>query len=281
MTQTSTYIPGLAGVIAAQTRLSRVDGERGELVIAGFPLETLVRNASYEEAVYALWFDRLPNASELAEFKAQLADARALPDAIVDILRAAAARGLAPMDALGMGAEALKLVVPFGGDLQQTWFEQAVPLLANMPVILAAYWRLLNGEEPVEPERGVAQVPGNRAALALDHAGNFLYMLTGELPSEAQRRAVSTYMTTVSDHGLNVSTFTARTIISTDSDLVSAVARSRVWANAGLAKAIDTAPINRLFHMACLVSSKGIDQRTLWLICQFSSRGVKSLLKLP
>ena len=196
------YYPGLQGVIAAETIMSSVDGQRGELIIAGFPVETLAKNASYEEVVYLLWHGRLPSSAELAALRDELAARRALPAPALDLLRAAARRAVKPMDALRMAAGTLDLDA--AGDL-------APALVARFPTIVAAYWRLLNGQEPLQSDP------------ALGHAANYLYMLSGERPTDIQTRALETYLNTVSDHGLNASTFTARTIISTGSDLVSAV----------------------------------------------------------
>lgn len=198
----SPFTPGLAGVIAAETKLSKPDGQQGQLTIAGYAVEELALNASYEQATYLLWHGRLPNDTELANFHDQLARYRALPAITLDLLAAAAREKVAPMDALRMAAGTLDLSA--SGDL-------AVTLVARFPTIVAAYWRLLHGQTPVEPDP------------SLGHAANYLYMLTGERPSEAKARGVEIYLNTVIDHGLNASTFTARTIVSTDSDLVSAI----------------------------------------------------------
>jgi citrate synthase len=196
---------GLEGVVAGSTRLSRVDGLAGELIIAGYPLEEIAANASFEETTFLLWNDRLPNATELADISGTLTSLRALPDATLDILRAVAGRKTPPMDALRMAAGTLSLGSVEGDT------NEAAALVARFPTVVAAYWRLLNGAEPVAPDP------------ALGHAANYLYMLTGERPSRAETRGVETYLNTVIDHSFNASTFTARVITSTASDLVSAI----------------------------------------------------------
>ncbi len=196
---------GLEGVVAAETRLSSVDGQKGELIIAGFPVEVLASQASFEETVYLLWHDRLPTSPELAAFQADLSRWRTLPAATLDLLRAAAQAQIAPMDALRMGAGTLSLDAPDDAS------EEATALLARFPSLVAAYWRLLGGQPIVEPDPN------------LGHAANYLYMLNGEKASDAAVRGLETYLNTVVDHGLNASTFTARVIISTGSDLVSAI----------------------------------------------------------
>lgn len=201
--------PGLEGVIAGSTRLSRVDGLAGELIIAGFPLEELAANATFEETTYLLWHDRLPTAGELEEFRGQLAGLRALPSPTLDLLAAVAADGTPPMDALRMAAGTLSLGSP--DEHLDGALDEATALVARFPTVVAAYWRLRNGQQPVAPDG------------SLGHAANYLYMLNGERPSDAQARGVETYLNTVVDHGFNASTFTARVITSTASDLVSAI----------------------------------------------------------
>src|SRR5258708_482630 len=96
----SSYKPGLEGVVAARTRLSHPDGEAGELTIAGFSVEELAPNASFEEIAHLLWHDKLPDAGELAAFRDALAAKRELPRVVLEVLRAAAADKVPPMDAL-------------------------------------------------------------------------------------------------------------------------------------------------------------------------------------
>jgi citrate synthase len=198
--------PGLQGVVAAQTRLSRVDGQAGELVIAGYRVDEIAPHAIFEEMVYLLWHDQLPTAKELAVFQAELAALRNLPGVALEALEQAAAKKLPVMDALRMAAGLLSL----NADPQDAPAASKA-LVAAFATIVAAYWRLLNGKQPVDPNP------------ELSHAANYLYMLDGDLPSDARVRALDTYLNTVIDHGFNASTFTARTIISTQSDVISAV----------------------------------------------------------
>ena len=196
-------VQGLEGVVATMTRLSMVDGEAGRLVIAGFPVEELAGRATFEETLYLLWNDALPDAGQLARLKGDLVARRALPEATTDLLRAAAGR-VPAMDALRMAAGTLGS--PDGGDR-----DDALRVVAAFPTIVAAYRRLSRGEDPVEPDP------------ELPHAANYLYMLSGEVPSDELARALETYLVATSDHGMNASTFAARVIVSTRSDFVSAV----------------------------------------------------------
>ena len=197
MTATGT---GLEGVVAATTALSDVDGERGELTIGGFPVAELAGQATFEETTWLLWHGDLPSPRALAAFRAELAAARALPDPVIALLEECARRRIEPMDALRIGAGAVSLA----GDDPHT-------IVAQMATIVATFWRLRCDLPPLPP-RG-----------DLGHAANFLYMLNGTEPDPERVRGLETYLNTVIDHGLNASTFTARVITSTGSDLVSAV----------------------------------------------------------
>jgi citrate synthase len=198
--QNATVSPGLEDVVAAATRLSHVDGEAGELIIAGFPVGELAAHATFEETTWLLWHGELPTPSELAAFRADLASHRTLPAPTLAVVRDCASSRLDHMDALRMGIDTVSLI---SGD--------GVAIVAVAPTIVAAFARLMSGQEPIEPRAD------------LSHAANYLYMLSGEVPDPERVRALETYLNTVIDHGLNASTFTCRVIVSTGSDLVSAV----------------------------------------------------------
>jgi citrate synthase len=191
---------GLEGIVAATTRLSHVDGERGELIIGGFQVEELADCATFEETTWLLWHGDLPSASDLEAFRATLAAARTIPDPTIDLLRECARRQVNAMDALRMAAGTLSLAS-----------NEPPGIVAGFPTMVASYWRLQHRLEPLAPR------------VDLGHAANFLYMLSGEVPDSERVRGLETYLNTVIDHGLNASTFTARVIMSTGSDLVSAI----------------------------------------------------------
>jgi citrate synthase len=201
-TETRTVNAGLDGIVAAATNLSHIDGERGELIIGGFPVGDLAANATFEETTWLLWHGDLPSARELDTFRRELAAQRDLPPATMTLLRECASARLDPMDALRIAAGTLSLAAAS---------DDAPAIVARFPTIAAAFSRLRAGNAPIAPRRD------------LGHAANFLYMLTGEEPDPERVRALETYLNTVVDHGLNASTFTARVITSTGSDLVSAI----------------------------------------------------------
>jgi citrate synthase len=196
---------GLEGVVAASTRLSHVDGEAGQLTIAGYAVEDLAPNASFEDVAYLLLHGRRPEPSQRVEFARNLAGRRRLSRTASAVLEEAAAENTAPMDALRMTAPLLSL------GRADNPVDDAMTAVASFPTIVGTYWRVRNGQEPV-PVRS-----------DLSHAAHYLHQLFGVEPSAERARALETYLNTVCDHGLNASTFAARVIASTRSDLISAI----------------------------------------------------------
>jgi len=204
---------GLDGVVAARTRLSHVDGDRGELIIGGYELKELAGRVSFEAAAHLLWRGTLPTRDELERLRREFAAVRALPEQTLEVVRAAAK--VPPIDALRMGCATLSLDLADPDDISPTAdLEAAKRLTARFPTLLAAHARISDGKEPLAPRTDLA------------HAANFLYMLHGTEPDAAAARALDTYWVTVIDHGMNASTFAGRVIASTRSDMVSAVTGS-------------------------------------------------------
>ncbi len=211
-TANSTQLPkpnGLEGVVAAQTELSHVFGDEGRLVYRGYDIHELAGKASFEEVAYLLWMGHLPTRSELDEFERKLGENRQLPDGVIEALRQLPKDAL-PLDALRTGVSMLGALEPntftFEPDL-----DQAIAVSARFPAILAAFYRLREGKEPVQ----------GRADL--NTAQNYLYQMHDAVPEEKHWKPLETYLILLADHGLNASTFTARVIASTTSDLVSAI----------------------------------------------------------
>jgi citrate synthase len=198
---------GLEGVVAATTSLSLVDGTAGRLVYRGYDIGDLVAHATFEETAYLLWHGRLPNASELAHLRAQMAGQRALPERVAQIIQQHD-KSAEPMDVLRSAVSALGST---GDYPTPPTIEQAISLTAKMPTILATFQRHRLGQ-PLIASRD-----------DLDHTANYLYLLSGTEPAPSQVRALDAYLLLTSDHGMNASTFTARVIASTLSDLISSV----------------------------------------------------------
>jgi len=200
---------GLEGVVAAATALSHVYGEEGRLVYRGYDIHELAGNASFEEVAYLLWRGQLPSAAELRDFQQSLGANRELPQPVIETLRALP-RDAAPMDALRTGVSAL-------GASERSLFDdvpdldEAIALFARVPSILAAFFRLRQGQEPVAPRAD------------LNTAQSYLYQLFGTEPDANHWQPLDVYLVLLADHGMNASTFTARVIASTQSDLCSAI----------------------------------------------------------
>jgi citrate synthase len=207
----TTFAKGLEGIVAAETRMSFIDGEKGILEYVGIPIDALARNSTFEETVFLLWNCRLPNRSELAEFSTQLRSRYHLPGdfrkRILDMPKDAQ-----PMHVLRTAVSSLSLYdpTPNANDLVSAR-DKALNILAQTPTIVAWFDRHRRGLPLVEPRED------------LSFAANFLYMLNAKEPTPAMTRAFDICMILHADHGLNNSTFAARVIISTLSDMYSAL----------------------------------------------------------
>jgi citrate synthase len=193
------FSPGLKGVIAGETALAMIDGNNGRLLYRGYPIGDLVEHGSYSQVAELLWTGEWPERAHMG--------CAPLPRAVIEILRQLPANTNA-MDALRTGVSA------WGAIAGVSWpptLEQARTITATAPSILAAFARIRDGQQPVVPDP------------ALDLAAGFLFQLRGERPSPAEARALEAYFIVCAEHGFNASTFTARVITSTHSDIASAV----------------------------------------------------------
>jgi citrate synthase len=201
------FSPGLEGVVAAETAVSEVDGANGRLIYrGGYLIEDLVPVVSYEEVAYLLWHGELPNESELAALRQQISAARSLNKS---------ARGtLLAMDPATDPMDILRTVVSAQGSnktLTKPTLDEAIALTANFPTIVGAICRRRLGRPIVEPRED------------LSHAANLLWMSSGMEPDAQKTHWLDTYLVLLADHGLNASTFAARVVASTGSDLTSCV----------------------------------------------------------
>ena len=201
------FSPGLEGVVAAETEISEVDGQNGRLIYrGGYLIQDLAATCTFEEVAYLLWHGKLPDRAELEELKRQLAGLRSLNPAARATLEAAP-RDADPMDVLRtvLSAEAERQ------QLTKPNLEEAIEYTAVLPTVTAGFYRLKQGQQPIEPKA------------ELGHTANFLYMMFGEEPSPDRAHWIDQYLLLLADHGLNASTFTTRVIASTGSDLGSAL----------------------------------------------------------
>lgn len=192
---------GLDGIVVAQTALSEVDGERGKLVIRGYTVEDLVERATFEDVCGLLWNAAWPSPGEREALRAALSEARQQAFTLVSSLGEA----LKSTD----GMEALRAAVGHLRAVDQ--HADRLRLTGAIPVFAAAWARARVGQPAVPPQ------------LSLSHAADYLQMLTGQLPEAPRVAALDAYLCCVVDHGMNASTFVARVVASTGSDLVSAV----------------------------------------------------------
>ncbi|MFB6094174.1 MAG: citrate synthase [Halanaeroarchaeum sp.] len=205
---------GLEGVLVAESALSSIDGETGTLRYRGYDIEDLAAGASYEEVLSLLWEGDLPTATDLADFEAAMRAERGVDPACIETLRSLAAAGEDPMAALRTATSMLSAEEP-EADAEPTDLAAAARkgrrITAKMPTVVAAYDRLRDGEEPIEPRED------------LSHAANFLYMLHGEEPDSVAAETFDMALILHADHGFNASTFTAMVVASTLADVYSAV----------------------------------------------------------
>lgn len=207
----TTATKGLAGVVAADTSISRVDGEQGELIYRGYDILDIGETTSFEEIVYLLWNGDLPNQAELATFQAKLVANRAIDETLL--------RTMQTIPATATPMAVLRTFVSWMGAIDSTADDTSLPsiqaksirLTAVLPTLVAAWERIRSGKDPIAP-RG-----------DLGHAANFLYMLNGVEPDADTVTALNAYLVLLADHGFNASTFAARVTTGTLADIISAI----------------------------------------------------------
>lgn len=201
---------GLKGVYFERSGVSDIDGAAGRLSYRGYSIDDLAARASFEEVAYLLLHGDLPTRGALAGFDAALRDARDLPPAVFDVIRAVS--GGHPMDVLRTAVSALAAFDPKAAECSETAFlETGIRLIAQVPTIIAAHHNIRNGRDPVAPDP------------ALGHAANWLWMLTGKPPTENAARLMDVDFILHAEHGSNASTFAARVTVGTEAGLYSAM----------------------------------------------------------
>jgi len=208
---TTTAPKGLEGVVATNSSICYIDGDRGILAYRGIDIHELADNSSFEETCYLLWFGRLPKRDELKDLEQKLAGERKLDPAIIDFLRRVPKTAL-PMDVLRTAVSALSFYDPEDRkNDHEANVHKAIRLTSEIAMIVAAYDRIRKGKNLVEPDK------------SLTHAANFLLQLNGTKPSSTAERALDIALILHADHELNASTFAARVTAATLSDMHSAI----------------------------------------------------------
>jgi citrate synthase len=202
---------GLADVVAAQTAISDIDGKLGKLWYVGYSIDDLAEHSSFEEVVFLLHNLRLPTQTELDDLMEQMVEDREAADFVRDLMPTLAEQ-TSPMSMLRTAVSAASAYDPDGWDQSpEANYRKAIRLISLMPTLIADYDRHRRGLDPVEPNP------------KLPHAANFLYMLSGDEPSQEAARAFDIQFILYADHTMNASTFTARVVASTLSDMHSAI----------------------------------------------------------
>jgi citrate synthase len=203
---------GLRDAVVGNTFLSSINGDEGKLIYCGFDIHDLARQSSFEEVTYLLWFRTLPTKAQLNELRTKLASRRALPPTLVTLLRELPPHAV-PMDVLRTVVSALGLFDSTVKDMSpEATLEKAMRLTAMFPTILASYYRIGQGKEPIAPR------------VDLDASENFLYMMSGKDPDPVAARLLDVALILHADHGMNASTFSAIVTAATLSDMYSAIA---------------------------------------------------------
>ena len=211
MSTTTPLAKGLEGIVATVSSICYIDGEKGVLAYRGIDIHELAENSTFEETCYLLWFGKLPTKRELEDVRRQLADARKVDPAIVNLLRQAP-KHTTPMDVLRTVVSALAFYDPDQkSNDRDSNVRKTIRLTSQIAMIVAYYDRIRKGKQLVEPDK------------SLSHAANFLLMLNGEAPSKTAERALDIALILHADHELNASTFAARVTAATLSDMHSSI----------------------------------------------------------
>jgi citrate synthase len=228
---------GLEGIIAFSTSKSFIDGQKGELIYSGYLIDVLAENATFEEVCFLLWNDRLPNSEELESLKKLLVEHRSLPQPVLDYIQATD-KSAEPMAVLRTAVSMLADFDDTHGKFDDTLFEgQAIDITAKIPTIIAAFDRARKGKNFVAPlDEGST-------------AFNFLYMLNGEKPGAQAEKTMDLCLILHAEHGMNASTFTARTICATQSDMYSAITGAIGALKGPLHGGANTAVMNTLLEL--------------------------------
>ena len=228
---------GLAGIIAFSTTKSFIDGQAGELIYAGYNIDTLAENATFEEVCFLLWNDRLPNAEELANLHRLLIEHRELPEAVLSYINATD-KDAEPMAVLRTAVSMLADSDETKGKFDESLFmDQAISITAKIPGIIAAFDRSRRNLDIVAPLKDGST------------AFNFLYMLNGEKPGPRAEKVMDLCLILHAEHGMNASTFTARTVCATMSDIYSAVTAAIGALKGPLHGGANTAVMNTLMEL--------------------------------
>ena len=203
---------GLEEAVVADISTSFIDGSIGELIYSGYAIESLAEKATFEEVLFLLFYNRLPNRAEYQDLRETIARSAAIPTEVIAMLKSL------PRETAAMAAlrTAVSMLSPFDADAENLTDKEAarakaLRLTGQIATICAAWMRIVKGAEPIAP----------RADLSV--AENFVYMISGDEPDATACAAVDVYLVLLAEHGMNASTFTTRVVTATGSDMHSAI----------------------------------------------------------
>ena len=214
---------GLEDIIAGESGICFIDGDKGILAYRGYNIHELATNSTFEETCHLLWFGRLPKQAELDDTTKKLASSRAIPQQVIDAMKAMPKKAL-PMEVLRTAVSMLSMYDPEAEDMSpEANLRKAIRLTAQTATVVTAFHRLRTGKDVVAPRTD------------LNHAGNFAYMLNGAPPDATITKALDIALILHADHEWNASTFAGRVTAATLSDIYSAVTSAIGGARATLA----------------------------------------------
>ena len=199
---------GLKGIYFERSSISDIDGSKGELTYRGYQIDDLAKNSTFEEVCYLIIFGDLPTNDELNNFNKKLQKYRSIPEEIYEIIKLT--KSGHPMDVLRSCVSSFKSVHISKNKTKDDFLENGIKLISQIPIVIAAHQRIRNNLSPIKPN------------ISLSHSANWLYMLSGQLPTKENEKITDLDLILHAEHGSNASSFAARVTIGTKADIYDA-----------------------------------------------------------
>ena len=199
---------GLKGIYFERSSISDIDGSKGELTYRGYQIDDLAKNSTFEEVCYLIIFGDLPTNDELNNFNKKLQKYRSIPKEIYEIIKLT--KNGHPMDVLRSCVSSFKSVHMSKNKTKDDFLENGIKLISQIPIVIAAHQRIRNNLSPIKPN------------ISLSHSANWLYMLSGQLPTKENEKLTDLDLILHAEHGSNASSFAARVTIGTKADIYDA-----------------------------------------------------------
>lgn len=199
---------GLKGIYFERSSISDIDGSKGELTYRGYQIDDLAKNSTFEEVCYLIIFGDLPTNDELNNFNKKLQKYRSIPEEIYEIIKLT--KNGHPMDVLRSCVSSFKSIHISKNKTKDDFLENGIKLISQIPIVIAAHQRIRNNLSPIKPN------------ISLSHSANWLYMLSGQLPTKENEKITDLDLILHAEHGSNASSFAARVTIGTKADIYDA-----------------------------------------------------------